>query len=91
MDNSLVVAGVFVTLELHLVNCFSRIQRDKRGVSRRSSCRHWGQCSRRKGWSLTTATLGASVVLELVVHVKVDDIVRVGGVTGASDDTGRPL
>ena len=40
---------------------------------------------------LTTAALGASVVLELVVEVEVDDIVRVGGVTGASDDSAGPL
>lgn len=39
----------------------------------------------------TTAALGASVVLKLVVEVKVDGVVGVGGVTGASDDTRGPL
>ncbi len=54
----LVVTGVLVTLEVHLVN---------------------------------GTALGASVVLELVVEVKVDGVVGVGGVTGASDDTRGPL
>lgn len=38
-----------------------------------------------------TAALGASVVLEVLVEVEVDGVVRVGGVTGASDDTRGPL
>ena len=38
-----------------------------------------------------TAELGASVVLEVLVEVEVDGVVRVGGVTGASDDTRGPL
>ena len=38
-----------------------------------------------------TAALGASVVLEVAVEVEVDGVVRVGGVTGAADDTGGPL
>jgi hypothetical protein len=31
------------------------------------------------------------VVLEVAVEVEVDGVVRVGGVTGAADDTGGPL
>ncbi len=38
-----------------------------------------------------TAALWATVVLELVVEVEVDGVVRVGGVTGASDDSAGPL
>lgn len=40
---------------------------------------------------LTATAFGASVVLELVVEVKVDGVVRVGGVTGASDNSAWPL
>lgn len=40
---------------------------------------------------LTTAALGASVVLEVLVHVQIDGVVGVGWVTGASDDTAWPL
>lgn len=38
-----------------------------------------------------TSAFGASVVLEILVEVEVDGVVRVCGVTGASDDTRGPL
>lgn len=88
------VAGVLVTLELHLVNCSKPEQKGNRqirvsqGMSRSA---FWKPSVMEAGAILTTAALGASVVLELVVHVKVDDIVGVGGVAGASDDTRGPL
>lgn len=88
------VASVCITLEVHLVNCSLKEGVAWINVSIPTSVYATACCAAlRLGLNrkLTTAALRASVVLELVVEVQVDGVVRVGGVTGASDDSAGPL